>query len=220
MDSEPTRTQQLINNVYEEFDFARRLQKALSVIVVAGFVVAVGGISAILVWTPQQISNVIDKELSKVTLKTDIFGEKVDELQRQVRALEDKAVSPRLEDAALQQLLERLNGRIEKLEVAIENDVDKALSVPLLRKDFETIRASLIRQEENSAKQIDRIYDQNKWFIGLMVTIALGLVGLAVSNFMQINKAVDAAALKAAAKEIKAAEAMHSKDGQVEATAK
>lgn len=35
---------------------------------------------------------------------------------------------------------------------------------------------------------VARVYDLTKWFVGLMFTMALGLIGLAVTNFLKAGK--------------------------------
>lgn len=62
------------------------------------------------------------------------------------------------------------------------------LAVPLLRQDLENLKASQQRALEASTNEIDRVYDQNKWFIGLMFTMAIGLISLAISNFVQARR--------------------------------
>lgn len=84
--------------------------------------------------------------------------------------------------------VESLDKRLKAIEQAVVDSPGKALSVPLLRQELEAAKASSQRDLEAQAKQIDRIYDQNKWFIGLMFTMAVGLIGLAVSNFLQARK--------------------------------
>jgi hypothetical protein len=68
------------------------------------------------------------------------------------------------------------------------NSPEKALSVPLLRQDLENMKISYHSDGVEYTRQIDRVYDQNKWFIGLMFSMALGLIGLAISNFLQIKR--------------------------------
>ena len=55
----------------------------------------------------------------------------------------------------------------------------------MLRKDLDQVREINRQQYDQTLRQADRIYDQNKWFIGLMFTIALGVVALGVSNFIK-----------------------------------
>jgi hypothetical protein len=90
--------------------------------------------------------------------------------------------------AALHADVQTLGKRVDELDDAIMDDPTKALSVPLLRRDLESLKSDYQRDSDSSAKQIDRIYDQNKWFIGLMFSMAIGLIGLAISNFIQARK--------------------------------
>jgi hypothetical protein len=90
--------------------------------------------------------------------------------------------------AALRAELDGAIKRMETLENALLENPTRALSLPLLRKDLHNLEEDHQRDLDASAKAIDRIYDQNKWFIGLMFTMAVGLIGLAVSNFMQVRR--------------------------------
>lgn len=88
--------------------------------------------------------------------------------------------------------------RMDSLEQALIDNPTKALSVPLLRQDLENLKENYQQDLSAYAKQIDRVYDQNKWFIGLMVTMVIGLfglaislIGLAISNFIQTRKKND-----------------------------
>src|SRR5947199_6465572 len=81
-----------------------------------------------------------------------------------------------------------LDKRLKAIEEAVVDSPGKALSVPLLRQELETFKVDTQKGIDSQTKQIDRIYDQNKWFIGLMFTMAIGLIGLAVSNFLQARK--------------------------------
>ena len=81
-----------------------------------------------------------------------------------------------------------LNLRIQTLEDGLLENPEKALAIPLIRKDIQKIE---VLYKENIAamnRDIDRVYDQNKWFIGLMFTMAIGLIGLAISNLVQVWK--------------------------------
>lgn len=56
----------------------------------------------------------------------------------------------------------------------------------LANKANETVYVSsfrLLKQQEFARIGIDRMYDQNKWFIGLIFTIALSVLGMSASNF-------------------------------------
>jgi hypothetical protein len=78
--------------------------------------------------------------------------------------------------------------RVDGLDAAILDSPTKALSIPLLRQELQGVKTNYQRDIESYNKQIDRIYHQNKWFIGLMFSMAIGLIGLAISNFIQARK--------------------------------
>jgi hypothetical protein len=78
---------------------------------------------------------------------------------------------------------------MKALDDAIGQSPDKALAVPLLQRDVDNMRESNREELVSTQAEIDRVYDQNKWFIGLMFTMAVGLVTLAVSNLLQVRKA-------------------------------
>jgi hypothetical protein len=64
--------------------------------------------------------------------------------------------------------------RIDDLDAAILDSPTKALSIPLLRQELQGVKTNYQRDIESYNKQIDRIYDQNKSFIGLMFSMAIG----------------------------------------------
>jgi hypothetical protein len=84
--------------------------------------------------------------------------------------------------------LDSLQTQVKVLEDAIQQSPEKTLAVPLLKKDMDNLKDSYHHDLDNTQAEINRVYDQNKWFIGLMFTMALGLLGLAVSNFLQLRK--------------------------------
>jgi hypothetical protein len=82
-------------------------------------------------------------------------------------------------------LLQKTSKDIEAIQSALGPDLERTLSIPLLRKDLEEIQARLNERAASTSTEIDRIYDQNKWFLGLMATMAIAVIGLAVSNVLQ-----------------------------------
>lgn len=76
-----------------------------------------------------------------------------------------------------------LSAKLTALENALTVDPSKALAVPILRKDLDNAEKNLKAELLQTRAEIDRMYDQNKWFIGLMFTIALSVLGMAASSF-------------------------------------
>ena len=81
--------------------------------------------------------------------------------------------------------LAALDARIQILEDGLLENPEKALSIPLMRKDIQKIEHSHQENSKAMTQNINRVYDQNKWLIGLMFT---GLISLAVSSFIQVRK--------------------------------
>jgi len=53
---------------------------------------------------------------------------------------------------------------------------------------MENLRLSYKSDLIATKEEISRVYDLNKWFIGLMFTMTVGLLGLAISNFLRDKK--------------------------------
>lgn len=85
----------------------------------------------------------------------------------------------------LKQIVFKMDSRLASLEGAVTQDPEKALSLPLLRKDVDSLESA--HQEDLNAvrEEVERVYDLNKWFIGLMITIALSVWGLAIGNVVR-----------------------------------
>ena len=75
--------------------------------------------------------------------------------------------------------------KLTALESALTVNPAKALAVPILRKDLDNAEKSIRAELSLTKSNIDRIYDQNKWFIGLMFTIAISVFGVAIGSFFK-----------------------------------
>lgn len=103
------------------------------------------------------------------------------QVQSQLRALEEtiKAVTassvPLPPDAALagklssiQANLDDVRTRMEKLEAAIMASPAKALEIPLLQRDLESVKAMNVATLQAQKDSTAQIYDLLKWLIGLI----------------------------------------------------
>lgn len=93
-----------------------------------------------------------------------------------------KGTEWKAEASKIAQQLSGVSNRMSELESALTVNPGKALAVPILRKDLDSAEKSLRAELMQTRAEIDRIYDQNKWFIGLMFTVALSVLGMAVST--------------------------------------
>ncbi len=115
--------------------------------------------------------------------------QKVEDLGKQLAALKSIPKESKI-SAQLSQFetkLKRLDSEVKVINKAILQSPEKALEIPMLRRDI----VSLQKQYESSTKslerEISRAYDTVKWVIG---TIVLGILGIAASVFLreQSNK--------------------------------
>ncbi|WP_372363847.1 hypothetical protein ACCQ07_05260 [Xanthomonas sp. NCPPB 3583] len=86
-----------------------------------------------------------------------------------------------------------LNERMQKLESTILENPEKALAIPLLRRDLDAARASNELQRMVFREEIDRLYGLLKWISGLLGTVLLGVVGWATNTLIQSLRAPKAA---------------------------
>jgi phage terminase Nu1 subunit (DNA packaging protein) len=73
----------------------------------------------------------------------------------------------------------------DKLNGLLLSDVNKALSVPLLRDDLESFRTLTQHDLDSVRADIAKTYDINKWLMGL---IAAGLLTTIVNNILQSRR--------------------------------
>jgi len=95
------------------------------------------------------------------------------------------ASNPNPDAVTLRTDLDSLDERLSLIEEAILDNPARALQFTLLSREMEDLQETYESDLESTRQEIERIYDFNKWFIGLMFTMAIGLLGLAVSNFIK-----------------------------------
>jgi hypothetical protein len=91
----------------------------------------------------------------------------------------------------IQGSLNKLNRRLETIETVILDSPAKALEITFLRQEIENTQKKSEQDLTSIREEIGRMYDLNKWFLALMFSMAISLVGLAVNNFLKINKPSD-----------------------------
>lgn len=83
---------------------------------------------------------------------------------------------------------DRLQARLASLENALVATPEKALAVPMLRQQLDTIQERTRADIDSVHSEIGRLFALTQWFIGLMFTIALGVFGLALANLKRSDK--------------------------------
>ena len=118
----------------------------------------------------------VQTELAMLSDNITILQETVDRLSQSPRDL-----SLSIELAQINSNLISVDSRLQEIEHTILEDPAKALEVTLLRRDIDDMQEEYQRDLQSARAEIARIYDFNKWFLGVVV---FGLVGIIVSNFL------------------------------------
>jgi Mg2+ and Co2+ transporter CorA len=77
---------------------------------------------------------------------------------------------------------EQLQSRLGKLEEALETSPEKALSTVMIKQRLDALQDRTHGDIDSIHGEIGRLFTLTQWFIGLIFTIALGLLGLALAN--------------------------------------
>lgn len=62
------------------------------------------------------------------------------------------------------------------------------MSIPILRRDIDALADDIANAVTTGQAQIDRLYDMSKWFLGLIATIAVGLLGTGIAGLRRDKK--------------------------------
>ena len=79
------------------------------------------------------------------------------------------------------------------MEDVILDNPNKAMSMVLMREDITDLQEQSLTNLTLVQQDINRVYDLTKWLIGLLFTLALGLLSLAVGNLFKNKSSTDAA---------------------------
>ena len=96
--------------------------------------------------------------------------------------------------ALIDQVVEQqrqISGRLSALEGALMNDPVKALSVPLLKKDVDTIQEREKTDAAEVRSEVDRLYTFSEWFMGLIIATAVSILALAIPRLRTGKKGSD-----------------------------
>ena len=69
-----------------------------------------------------------------------------------------------------------LRSSLDNLGTAITGTPEKAVTIPLLKKDVDDLRLSTQRDIDSLRGEMARSYDLNKWLIGLILAAVLGML--------------------------------------------
>jgi hypothetical protein len=125
--------------------------------------------------------NGVARQLEELRLNVEIVRNQIQDIGKN----NPKQSVVALQLKTLDQSVSENQKKLTSLEAVILDNPQKALALPLIRRDIDGLKESYQTNIIASKQDIDRIYDQSKWFIGLMITTAVGMMALAISNFFK-----------------------------------
>jgi hypothetical protein len=78
-----------------------------------------------------------------------------------------------------------LNNRMNSLSTAILASPERALAIPLLRRDIDGISKRMEELRVQGKSEMDRLYDQQKWILGGIGTVLLAVAGGAITIILR-----------------------------------
>lgn len=99
--------------------------------------------------------------------------------EKDITLIRGEITSLKSEVAAMHTSLDALNS-------ALLTTPDKALSIPLLRKDLEDFRVANQRDVDSIRLEMGRAYELNKWLMGFLLAAVLGMI---INNLIQSKSA-------------------------------
>jgi len=86
------------------------------------------------------------------------------------------------EVTSLKSEVSAMHASLDALNAALLTTPDKALSIPLLRKDLEDFRVATQHDEDSIRLEMGRAYELNKWLMGFLLAAVLGMI---INNLIQ-----------------------------------
>ena len=133
------------------------------------------------------IQSAADSKVSRFESELARFSDRLDKTEASLSTLSGSSNgrkgSPQFEQ--MHSSIKEMKASLSKLNEVILDNPSKALEVTLLRKDLENLQKNYQSDLISLRREAERVYDLTKWFLGLMFTIALSIIGLAVSIFLK-----------------------------------
>lgn len=82
------------------------------------------------------------------------------------------------------QQISDLKAGLENLNKIILDNPEKAISIPLIKQQIDNHKEHYDKEFQYSKDEIARVYDMNKWIIGLVFSMLVSLIVLNISNIL------------------------------------
>jgi len=150
----------------------------------AFFATTIGAVLVTLIWNPAGDKSIPEQfgETSKVLV---VYQNEIDALKAETTDLaKAMAVKPvpssqeamAAEEARVSSAVRELDARLTRLEIGIQETPEKALSLPLIRKDIGDLERQMVEFQGLNRSEMDRIHDEQKWILGGIGAVAAAVL--------------------------------------------
>lgn len=165
-----------------KLNFAKALSSIAAVTSLVGVLVSVALTVLSFDSSPNSLADLTAERDKKTVDAITLLKQDVLALQRAQARLtklpEGDRLAARIENVGTK--LEELERRQSQLEAAIMSDPEKALTIPLIRRDIDNMRDGNAQNLAAIKQSVDQVYDLTKWLLG---ALAVGVFSLAIANF-------------------------------------
>jgi len=132
--------------------------------------------------TPSPFPNSVQEDINYLKNETIYIIDRLDKIEQSFNSISSDSDSILIysELLELKGNVEDMSSELDNVETIILDNPNKALSTVLLSKELENIKSNYESDLLIVRSDIERVYRQNNWFIGLMFTIAIGLFTLSI----------------------------------------
>ncbi len=159
-----------------------------------GVVVSIAALIALGMAKPRSTSDLLSEDYKSTTEKIEQVSTEVKNLDLRLKALTnippENAIGQELSGLKVEQ--STTDKRLKTLEHAISDNPERALSVPLLRKDMEALQLRISSIQEATHDDVERLYTVMLWVLGSVVTVALTAFGLGLAHIRKNNPKAEA----------------------------
>jgi hypothetical protein len=149
----------------------------VAVLASLGAVIALSAIwfADILISSPKPASFTISDREAMIELRKD-----VERVKAQQAAINPTDLPSPL--SALDARLKQIEQKQQRIERVIMADPNKALELPLMRRDLEALEERQAVSNEATRRSVEQVYDLSKWLIG---ALAVGVLSLALNTLLR-----------------------------------
>lgn len=192
---------QMTAKIEKEIKAKKQIQKILSIaILLISMIAASMSISLFFKQTEKtgsldNVKSVIAEMAGRIAAEEKIraLGDYEKKIEKDMAEIKKYPVDSRitLRIKELDTSVSEMDQRLKSLESVIMQNPSMALEIPMLRKDLEVYKDSYQASNIALKDEIERFYDFNKWFLGLMFTMFVSIFGLAIANFLKSKNQKD-----------------------------